>query len=340
MWQPRKILVIRFSAIGDVVLTTPLLRMLKSRYPESEIDFLVKSRYAELIESHPSISRVWEFDPHAKPGGLIRDLRNQRYDAVADLQSNFRSGWFVSRIPAGRKVRFFPERLKRFLLVRFHLDRYTPDESVPLRYLRALEPWGVKDDGKGAELCPSPEAESSLNKKLKGMVSSAPILLLAPGAGRATKRWLPDRFGEVGRHFSERNHQVILIGGDQDRAVCHEVGHCIPDLKADLSGSLSLQESIALIQKARMLVTNDTGVMHIATAVQTPVVALFGPTTRQLGFYPFRAPSAVIEKALDCRPCSYHGSARCPKGHFHCMRRIQSDEVIAAAEQLMKKASK
>jgi len=339
MWQPKKILVIRFSAIGDVVLTTPVLRMLKICYPEMKIDFLVKSQYAELIETHSAVHRVWKYDTQESTGDLIRQLRDQQYDAIVDLQFSIRSRWFAFRIPAERKVRFSPERFKRLLLVRFRWDRYKKDEAVSLRYLQAVKSWDVKDDGKGAELFPALEAGSSLNEKLKGINLSIPIILLAPGAGRATKRWLPERFGEVGHHFSERGNQVILIGGEQDRAICREVGKHIPELHSDLSGSLSLQESLTLIEKARILITNDTGVMHIAAAVQTPVVVLFGPTTRQLGFYPFRAQSTVIEKELDCRPCSYHGTARCPKDHFHCMRHIQASEVIETAEQLIKKAS-
>lgn len=342
MRQPKHILVIRFSAIGDVVLTTPVLRMLKKRFPEARIDFLVKSDFADLIETHPAVDRVWRFDPLEDAGRLIRALRKQNYDGLADLQSSLRSRWFAFRIPARRKVRFSPERWKRFLLVHLHRDRYGEQEAVPLRYLNAVRPWGVRDDGQGAELFVDPAAESSLSRKMEGIDPSRPILLMAPGAGRATKRWLPERFSEAGRHFSENGYQVLLIGGALDIDVCEDVrrGMGMPESSRDLSGALALNESLALIRRARMLVTNDTGVMHMAAAVGTPVTAIFGPTTRQLGFFPFRADSAVIEKSLKCRPCSYHGTADCAKGHFRCMREIASRDVIRAAESLLKRESR
>jgi heptosyltransferase-2 len=220
-----------------------------------------------------------------------------------------------------------------------HQDCYCTEEAVPLRYLKAVKSWGVEDDGRGCELFVHPDSESSLKDKLKDPDRSKPIMLLAPGAGRATKRWLPERFSEVGTHFSEQGYQVILMGGEQDRPISKEVGAAIPNLFADLCGKLSLQESLALVQKARILITNDTGVMHMASALQTPVVALFGPTTRPLGFFPFRATSQVIEKELNCRPCSYHGTDRCPKDHFRCMRDIESEEVINTAETLLKRGS-
>lgn len=334
MRQLRRILVIRFSAIGDVVLTTPVLRMIKTRYPEAEIDFLVKTQYAGLIETHPAVNRVWRFDPQENGRHLMHQLGQQSYDAVADLQSSLRSRWFTARIRAKCKVRFSPERFKRFLLVHFHWDLYGPEESVPLRYLRAVFPWDVRDDGGGTELFPDSGSEASLKEKLTGIDLTGPVALLAPGAGRATKRWLPERFGEVGHSLSGRGFQIILIGGESDRTVCEEVRRYIPGLDADLSGLLSLNESLALIRDARILITNDTGVMHMAAAVHTPVVALFGPTTRQLGFFPFRARSEVIEKYLECRPCSYHGTEHCPKSHFRCMREIESRDVIRAAENM------
>lgn len=339
MWHPNKILVIRFSAIGDVVLTTPILRMLKNRYPETRIDFLVKSQFAELIETHPALHRVWTFDPQEGMEDLIGLLRHEKYEGVVDLQSSPRSRCFASRVQANRNVRFSPERFRRFLLVHFHLDCYREEEWVPIRYLKAIESWGVEDDGRGVELFVNPDAENSLEGKLKGLDSPGPILLLAPGAGRATKRWIPRRFGTVGNYFAQQGYQVILIGGEKDCPTGSEVGSFIPKLSADFSGRLSLQESLALIQKARILITNDTGVMHMASAVQTPVVAVFGPTTRQLGFYPFRATSKVMERDLDCRPCSYHGSQRCPKTHFRCMREIECRDVIEAAEELLNQES-
>ena len=126
-----------------------------------------------------------------------------------------------------------------------------------------------------------------------------------------------------------------MTGGEADREVCKEVGDRMTKQPVNFAGQFSLQVTAALLDRAELLITNDTGVMHMATGLGIPLVALFGPTTRRLGFFPFRSSSKVVEKMLDCRPCSYHGTAGCPLGHFHCMVRIDPDEVIRSAEELL-----
>ena len=328
------------SSIGDVLLASHVLRLLKIRYPGADIDFLVKDRYADLIKTNPYISRVLEFHSDGGSAGLrriIRIIRDSRYDGIIDLHSNIRSRLITALSGTHAIQRYRNRRWARFMLVLFRRDVYPDALPVPMRYLEALEAWGVMDDGRGLELVLPSESHNSVNVILEeaGCRTDDRIMVLSPGASRATKRWFPERFAEVGDYFASFGYRIVLTGGRDDVATNHEVAQRMDKSAVDLTGRTTLIETAALIGRARLLITHDTGVMHIGVAVGTPLVALFGPTTYHLGFFPFRASSVVVEKEIPCRPCSYHGTARCPKGHFHCMKDIGVEDVIQAADSLL-----
>jgi len=340
---PRRFLIIRLSAMGDVLLTTPAVRMLKKRFPDSRIDFLVKARFAPLLQENPGLNRVLAFSGNGRPAEffhLLRDIRRRKYDVVADLQGNVRSFLF-SRL-SGARIIVRPRlmRIKRFFLVRWHYDLYGDAPPVPLRYLRALKLFGVEDDGGGMDL----KVPDLAQKRISGILRQHnmeshdnSLLVLAPGAGRRTKQWLPQRYAEVGTYFNKHGMQTIIAGGEGDADICRKVASMTAGKVLNMCGELSISETAALVSRAAVMIANDTGVMHMAAAMQVPLVALFGPTTGQLGFFPFRARAIVAESDIPCRPCSYHGTERCPKGHFDCMRKITSDTVIREAESIMKK---
>ncbi len=336
----KKILVIRLSAMGDVLLTTPLLRLLKKKFPETEIDFLVKQEYSSLISTNPYIHQMQIFSQANGFFEFIRiclRMRNLRYDGIIDLQVNVRSFFLRILSNAKWKVRYKPWRWKRFFLVHFHRNYYKTELPVPLRFLSVLLPWGIQDDGLGLELIVDEKTRSmtiSCMKKREIRLTDK-IIALAPGASKMTKRWPSEDFAAVGNYFMNRNYKVVLVGGDQDRQVCEEVTKAMGLLPEDFSGQLTLQETAALIAESDILITNDTGVMHIGSALKKRVVAIFGPTTNHLGFMPFRTQSIVVEKSLYCRPCSYHGTDTCPQGHFRCMKSIQVDDVIQAVKNLL-----
>ena len=167
------------------------------------------------------------------------------------------------------------------------------------------------------------------------MQSEKKIIVLAPGASKMTKRWLSENFAKLGDRLLKMNYQVLLVGGYQDKQICKNIEETMVQPPENFAGLLSLQETAALINESVLLISNDTGVMHMGAALKKPVVAIFGPTTHHLGFVPFRTQSIVVEKSLSCRPCSYHGTDVCPKGHFHCMKDIPVEDVLKAAKNLL-----
>jgi len=337
--SPEKILVIRFSAMGDVILTTPFLRVLKKEYPDAEVDFIVKPKYSSLVEKNPNISSVLHLP--VKLLDFVKFLfkvRRNKYDTVFDLQRNFKSSMLMILSGAKKKRKYRTRRFQRFILVKFNKDIYSDNKAVPLRFLDILDNGSTKDDGKGPELYISSESKRSVDRLLRdaGIIYPFNVIALAPGAGRATKRWHIRGFASTGRYFSRLGYDIVVIGGEQDKEVCREVSDLMGESSVNLCGRTSLSETAAFMSICRLLISNDTGVMHMATALNTPVVAIFGPTTEQLGFFPFRGISHVVQIPLQCRPCSFHGTEKCPEKHFKCMNDITADMVIEAAENLIK----
>jgi heptosyltransferase-2 len=327
------------SAIGDVLLATPVIRMLKKSRPGCRIDFLVKNPYVPLLETNPHVDRVLAFDPDGGAKALlalVRSVRNERYDAVIDLQGNFRSRFlsFFSGAPVRSRTRM--HRFKRFLLVYFKRDLYRDIIPVPIRYLESL-PFQVRDDGSGLDLNVPDETESKVRGLIKIPVRSKRLrtAVLAPGAGRATKQWPAERFAEVGQALTDHGWRIVLVGGKNDAGVCSRVSRNMRTKPLDLAGKLTLLETAAVLRLSEVLITNDTGVMHMASAVGIGTVALFGPTTRHFGFMPFRARAEVVETKTGCRPCSYHGTERCPRRHFRCMLDISARNVTERALALL-----
>ncbi|MBN2200980.1 lipopolysaccharide heptosyltransferase II [bacterium] len=339
MPEPRNVLLIRFGAMGDVILATPAIRAAAAACGAGRIDFLTKSAYRPLVRNHPSMGRVLKFGGRDGAGfwSMVRTVRAGRYDAVIDLQNSWRSRFLSLFSGAETRGTVKIGRWKRFLLVRCRRDRYGDVLPVPLKYLAAASVIGARDDGKGLDLAVDPEESEAAAGLLKsaGLATGRPLIALAPGAGRATKRWPAERFGAVASAFIARGYAAAFIGGEADKPACAEALKSAGGPSADLAGVFSLAGTAGLISRSRLLVTNDTGLMHMATALRVPCVAVFGPTTRHFGFFPFRAASAVVEKPLACRPCSYHGTDRCPQGHFRCMLDIEAGEVLSAAERLL-----
>jgi len=342
----RRILVVRMSAIGDIILTTPLLRAVRAKFPQAQIDFLTKSKYRELLEHHPLVHEVVGFDTSLGFRGLLRlvaGLRKEKYDLVLDLHSNPRS--ILVRLFCGAKMRRRSRKysLERRLLKWFGINLMKNAPPVAERYFTALKNFGVKPDGLCAEIFPSSadleKAESILSAA--GLAGKA-LVGLAPGASRFTKIWPAHYFSAAGAKLAqELKAGIVILGGAEDKAAAAEVESRLkaefPGPVMNLAGALSLLESAAVVRSVTILLSNDTALMHLASAGDTPVVAIFGPTTREMGFFPYCKKAAVIEKqGLDCRPCSLHGTDQCPEKHFRCMLDIEPQEVVRAAQKFFK----
>jgi len=335
---PKKILIIRLSSIGDVLLTTPLIRRLRGEFQNAQIDFLVKSQYQELLAHNPHLDKIYTYDQRTGFKGLRqlkRELQRQGYDLIIDLHRNLRSLYLRSLYKGAMVVKFQKMALRRFLLVHFKLNLYRGIIPVSQRYLNSLD---IKDDRLGLELFVPLDVKERIHRGLesRGLDPDGLAIGFAPGAGFWTKRWPAEAFAHLGNLLSQNLDARILLFGDQgDKQVCQRITELMDKQPIDLSGELSLLETAAAMERCSLVVTNDTGLMHMATALKKRVVAIFGPTSEELGFFPYGTDHVVIQRDLPCRPCSFHGSNRCKKGHFKCMREISPEEVFQAVRGLL-----
>lgn len=335
--SPSSFLVIRFSSLGDILLTTPALRALSRAYPRARIDVLVKETYRELLAGNPHLSRVLTPPAPADRSALQRltsELKGN-YDAVIDLHTSLRSHYVRRRVKAAAVYVYRKRRFRRWLLVRFKKDVYGGAFSIPKAYLEALKPLGVTDDGGGLEW-PAAQAARDRFLNLAGVsdvVQRSPIAL-CPGASFATKRWLLDYWKELAEKLLQRGDRLWIFGDSSDAEAGAGLQDLDPDKITDFCGKLSLVESGAGLSFCRLAVTHDAGPAHMAAAVGTPVVTIYGSTVTRFGFRPFRIPHRVCEIDLPCRPCSHLGFERCPRGHFRCMTDLTPDAVFAQIETL------
>lgn len=341
MSEPKKILLLRLSAFGDIVLTTPLVRALRRRFPNARIDFAVKKNFAELVAHNPHLNAVHCVEPERGRKGLLQlgmQLRRERYDVVLDLHRNFRTIFLARLCGAPRKEHYRKHILRRWLFVKFKAATMQRIPPIAQRYLQTAAFLNLPVDDARTELFWQAEHEAEARRVLlqAGWQAEQPLICLAPGAGYFTKRWPVAYFAEIAREFAStyKNFAVAVLGGRQDR----EVGQYIREHSRaevfDLTGACSLLASAAIIKRSRLVLANDSGLMHIAEAVGTPVLALFGSTTRELGFFPQRATSRVLEQLnVACRPCSHLGFHACPARHFRCMNEITPQRVLEEMKQ-------
>jgi len=338
------ILVVRFSSIGDVLLTTPVLRAIRQRWPGGRISFLTKERFTPLLQRNPRVDELIALKEGAGLSELYRlgrSLAGRKWHLLADFHSSLRSHLIRRLVPADFTAVYPKSWLKRSLLIYTRLDLYGPEPpAVPQRYAACLAAFGVRLDQGPCELHLDESDRNTAESLIAARWPDSPALLaVAPGSAWQTKRWPAERFAHSAAGLAHKHGiKVILLGSETDMEVCARVeNHLGRENCLNLAGRLSLRGSAAAVEKSRALLTNDTGLMHIATAVGTPVVAVFGCTTRHLGYFPYQAGKAkVIETRLFCRPCTHNGRRRCPLGHFRCMRDISTEKVVKAVEILLK----
>jgi len=329
-----QILIIRFSSIGDILLTTPFVRQVRQQFPDAHIHYVTKQQFRELLESNPAIDELIPFDDKSGVAGirkLTERLSSIRFDYIFDLHNNQRSHLLTRGLKYRSLSRLQKHRFQRAAYV--YLKHRMTLRPVARRYTDTGGPAGITDGGEGLEL-PIPAAiTQKMTERLQQSIS-APFLCLAPGAGFATKRW--PYWNELAQNLLDHSAvSLVIVGGMDDRG---RVRVESPRL-LNLAGELSLPESGAVIQAAQGLVCNDSGLMHMASAVGTPILAIFGSTTPELGFAPFRAKATIIKSPeLWCRPCSHMGRKRCPLGHHKCMTTISPDTVFHQAMALMGQA--
>ncbi len=332
--------VIQTAFLGDAVLTLPLIQKLKDS-TGAAVDVVVTPRASGLFENHPAINSIISYDKRGADRGIAGFVRMRKallargYDLAVVPHRSLRSALLarLSRIP--RRVGFDRSAGRVFFT---DVVRYNPGLHEIERNLSLLGVLGVTV---GEKILPSMypgakdrEAVDRLVGQMK-LNGSREIVAVAPGTIWNTKRWLTDRFAGVCRTLSAEGKSVVLIGSDTDRPLCEDIRlRADSDRVFNTAGTLTLLQSAELIRRCRVILTNDSAPMHLAVAVRTPVVAIFGATVPSFGFAPYGNQDVVIETSgLSCRPCSVHGGAECPIKTFDCMKNIDVDRVISVLHQ-------
>lgn len=332
MVKRRKVLVIRFSSIGDIVLTTPVVRCLKKAYGnQMEVHFATKEAFEDLLSSNPYIDKLHLLDN--KLTDFIRKLRSEKFDHIIDLHHNTRTAlikWSL-RKPS---TSFNKLNIEKWLLVNLKVNRL-PSLHIVDRYFEAVRKLGVFNDGKGLDffLPQKLEADESLLPSAIG----GRYIAFAIGGTHTTKRLPNEKTISV---IKKLPLQVVLLGGHGDVQNAEKISSECGEKVFDCCGKLSIQQSALLVKKAAVVVTHDTGLMHIAAAFKKPIVSVWGNTITDFGMYPympnFPGRSQVVEvDHLSCRPCSKIGFSVCPKGHFDCMVKIDEGEIVQAVRKML-----
>ncbi|HLG05121.1 MAG TPA: glycosyltransferase family 9 protein [Gemmatimonadales bacterium] len=337
------ILIIRLSSIGDILLTTPLLRGLRERHPEARITYVTSARFVSLLEHNPRITRVvgWERETGLRglgaavrqSGGAAGAARGGGFTHRLDLQDSLRTR--ALRWQVGGRWRTYPKhRVARAAMIRWKRDWYRDRRPVAERYFDAAGDLGVSpDDGSLEIFLPRSATEAADALLRESPAASQQLIAIAPGASRFTKRWPMHHWTALTRRLAEQGNTVVVIGGTMDREAAGEIAASANGPAISAAG-LDLPSTAALLKRCRALIAGDTGQMHLATAVGTPVLALFGPTVEAFGFFPYHAKAAVLQADLPCRPCSSHGSSACPLRHHRCLQDLRPAEVLAALRKL------
>ena len=350
----KKILVIRFSSIGDIVLTTPVIRCLKNQIQDAEIHVLTKKKFSGLYKTNPYINKVYEYDDSLKKN--IEELKLENYDYIVDLQKNKRSVRVTRAL--GRPHDSFPKlNFRKFLLSTFKIN-IMPDVHIVDRYFKAVEKLGVKNDYQGLDFFISEKNNYPITELPQEFQNGYYAFVI--GGTYKTKILPPVKIAEVLKRI---NKPVILLGGPDDVERAEEILSAVSSQQSansycsqhhnsnsqiqkdsqilrfsdfqilNLVGKINLEQSASIVKNAESVLTNDTGLMHIAAAFHKNIVSVWGNTVPELGMYPYlpKEPEKchIIEcKDVRCRPCSKLGFKECPKKHFRCMMEIDVKFIV------------
>lgn len=323
-------LIIRLSSIGDIVLTTPVIRCLKQQVPGAEVHVLTKASFRQVLQHNPYIDRLHLWDRSYTL--LIDQLRQQSFDQIIDLHHNTKT-LRIKRDLAVPARSFYKLNIEKYLLTALKIN-VLPAKHIVDRYLETVKSLGVENDGKGLDHFLSP-SDALTQADIPG-AQRAGYVAVVIGAALGTKRWPKEHFQAFCRQL---DHPIVLLGGKEDRERGEFIASVDPVKIYNACGKFSLNESADWVRKSKFVVTGDTGLMHIAAAFRKPIISLWGNTVPAFGMTPYYGSDIVISHILEhkvwCRPCSKIGYERCPLGHFSCMQRITPEKVLAVAREVL-----
>lgn len=324
-----KVLVIRFSSIGDIILTSLVIRCLKKQVSNIEIHYLTKKKYAFIVEQNPYIDKVYSLESSLHD--ITRQLRKENYDYIVDLHRNIRSTivkYYINRPRASfQKLNF-----QKLLLVKAKINKL-PKIHIVDRYMTAAHIFGIENDGQGLDYFIPGNDYINILELPKPYHNGYIALVL--GAKHKTKQIPLAKLIEICNLLS---FPAILLGGEEEKEIGTQLCNLYPSKVINKCGCYNLNQSASIIKQALGVITGDTGLMHIAAAFNKKIASLWGNTVPEFGMYPYFAKKyknnhQIFEiKDLKCRPCSKIGFEKCPKGHFNCMMQIDASAVVQYIE--------
>ena len=327
-----KFLIIRFSSIGDIVLTTPVVRCLKKQVVTAEVHYLSKKSFSKIFEANPYIDKMHYLDDDLD--ATIAALQQEDFDYVIDLHHNLRTAK-VKRALQKKTFSFDKLNIKKWLLTALKMNRM-PDLHIVDRYMETVSSFGIKNDGAGLDyFIPAPDAVPETDIPTSHLAGYIGLVI---GAALNTKKYPLHKLEAFCKTIQ---HPVIILGGPEDAETGKQLSAIDPFKIYNACGKFNLNESADLVRRAKLVISNDTGLMHIAAALKRPVISLWGNTVPAFGMYPYygtnflsgrkNAPFDILEVYnLSCRPCSKIGYKKCPKGHFKCMELIAVEDLVQA----------
>jgi ADP-heptose:LPS heptosyltransferase len=324
-----RVLILRFSSIGDIVLTTPVVRCLKNKFPGCEIHYVTKTGFTGILTTNPNIDKVFSFNGDL--GLLISELKKQEYDLIIDLHHNLRTARIKSSLRAKSKS-FNKLNIEKWMMVQFKLN-FLPKTHIVNRYINTLSGYGINYDGKGLDYFIDERDE--VKSIQLGDPWSKGYVAMVVGAKHGTKRMPASMLAEIAERCPG---PVVLLGGREDFESSQIISGGMEEKVFNACGKFSLAQSASLVRQARMVITHDTGLMHIAAAFGQRIISLWGNTIPEFGMYPFlpegKGAGMIFEnRNLRCRPCSKIGYDRCPKGHFKCMKEQDIGAIVKKVEE-------
>ena len=320
-----RIVIIRLSSLGDVLLTTPLIRSIKKKNPSIQIDFVVRKEFIEAIQNNPNLSEIFLYGNSKNEREILfKSVQSKKYELVIDLQNNFRSRE-ITRLLNCKTLRFNKNNIKKFLLVHFKINLLKDTAQIPKRYAEAAGL--IELDEKGLDFCTENHPDEGLKKDLK-------YIGICPGAKHFTKRWPKEYYIELGKKLESSGYKIVLFGGEDELQICNEIQNKLTS--AINLCNTNLKQTAANMKKCEAVFTNDSGLMHLTSAVGVPVIAFFGSTVKEFGFFPYKAKCLILENEnLSCRPCTHIGRESCPKTHFKCMLETKPDLAFDSLTRLV-----
>lgn len=325
--QKTKFLIIRFSSIGDIVLTTPVIRGIKQQVENSEVHFLTKKSFTSVLQSNPYIDKIHIFDNNYKE--LIEELKLEYFDYIIDLHHNLRT-YRIKKSLGILAFSFNKLNYKKWLLVNLKINKL-PDIHIVDRYLETVKLFDVINDNQGLDYFIPAEDEVAIQNYFPAIDNK--FIVLVVGAKHFTKQIPINLAVEI---CNKIDKNIVILGGKEDSEKAEKIQQLTHKRVFNLCGKLNINQSASAVKQSRLVITSDTGLMHIAAAFKKQIISIWGNTVPEFGMYPFEQKELyeIVEvKNLKCRPCSKIGFSQCPKKHFKCMNEIDVERIVNFAKK-------